>query len=275
MRQTSRLHDPAAPDAVLCVGAGKTLYIGSLDEVGWHLHGAPVFIAGMNGSFRLRLPAGDWTACRSAVIPAGVRHALDLGGDPLAVFYPEPDVAGLDALARLGHGWDARQGILVGNRPVLGAFRELYDDATSVAWSGEAIDDLLAFALRPVGKPPLDPRLRNVVRFLDENPDDLTAAGRIASSQGLSGSRFLHLFSEQVGVPFRRYRIWNRVRAAMKIALRGSSFTEAAAAAGFSDSAHFARCFRDTFGVTPSYVFGKVARAGAIPGRRAGLHALP
>jgi AraC-like DNA-binding protein len=53
----------------------------------------------------------------------------------------------------------------------------------------------------------------------------------------------------------------------MRIALTGSSLTEAAVEAGFTDSAHFARLFRATFGVTPSYVFRKVARAGNIPAR--------
>lgn len=272
MRENHGLYEPAAPDAVLCVGAGKTLYIGSLDNVDWHLHGAPVFIAGVHGSFRLRLPGGDWTACRAAVIPAGVRHALDLGGEPLAVFYPEPDVAGMEALTRFGRGWDERHRILLGSRPDLGVFRGLYDDAASVAWSGEALDDLLGFALRGSGTSRLDPRLCRVVRFLDEHPHDLTGAERIAMTQGLSVSRFLHLFSEQIGVPFRRYRIWNRVRAAMKLVLGGNSFTDAAMEAGFTDSAHFARCFRETFGVTPSYVFGKIARAGAISRRRAALH---
>lgn len=265
MRERDGLNDPAAPDAVLCVGAGKTLYVGSLDQVGWHLHGAPVFIAGVHGPFRLRLPGGDWTACRGAVIPAGVRHALDLAGEPLAVFYPEPDVAGLAALTRLGRGWSEREQILVGEHPALATFRELYDDPASVAWSGEALDDLLAFALGPAASPPLDPRLARIVRFLEEHPDDLTGASTLARAQGLSVSRFLHIFSGQVGVPFRRYRIWNRVRAAMRLALRGGSLTDAALDAGFSDSAHFARCFRETFGVTPSYVFGKVARAGAFP----------
>lgn len=54
------LYEPAAPDAVLCVGSGKTLYVGSLDYVDWHFHGAPVFIAGMTGDFRLHCPDGEW-----------------------------------------------------------------------------------------------------------------------------------------------------------------------------------------------------------------------
>jgi AraC-like DNA-binding protein len=262
------LHEPAAPDALLCVGAGKTLYIGALDDVGWHRHGAPVIIAGLAGAFRLRLPGGDWTWCRSAVIPAGIRHALDLGGDPLAVFYPEPNVAGLSALATLGRHWSPRERILLGMSPAPGVLRELYEHPASLEWSGEALDDLVGHARHGGGEPPLDARLARVLAFLDGRPEDLTRASRIAREQGLSESRFLHLFSERIGVPFRRYRIWNRVRAAMRLALDGSSFTDAALHAGFADSAHFARSFRETFGVTPSYVFGKVARAGALPTAR-------
>jgi AraC-like DNA-binding protein len=256
------------PDALLCVGAGKTLYIGALDDVGWHLHGAPVIIAGLAGPFRLRLPGGDWTWCRSAVIPAGIRHALDLGGDPLAVFYPEPNVAGLSTLAALGRHWSVRESVLLGPAPAPRMLRDLYENPASLAWSGEALDDFVGHARRCGAEAPLDARLARVVAFLDGQPEDLTRASRIAREQGLSESRFLHLFSERIGVPFRRYRIWNRVRAAMRLALDGSSFTDAALGAGFADSAHFARSFRETFGVTPSYVFGKVARAGALPPAR-------
>jgi AraC-like DNA-binding protein len=268
------LYEPAAADALLCVGGGKTLFIGALDDVGWHLHGAPVFIAGLAGRFRLRLPGGDWTVCRSAVIPAGVRHALDLAGEPLAVFYPEPGVAGIAALAAFGGSWRERERILLGDDPEPGMFRELYENAAGIHWSGEALDDLVGHALRRHGGTPLDPRLARVLDFLDAQPDDLTRAEHVARAQGLSVSRFLHLFSEQVGVPFRRYRIWNRVRAAMRLSLDGATFTEAAAGAGFADSAHFARCFRETFGVTPSYVFARVVRSSAMPAARpARLHA--
>jgi hypothetical protein len=62
------------------VGAGKTLYIGSFNRLDWHLHGAPVFIADLTSKFRLRLPSEEWLVCRFAVVPAGVRHELDLDG---------------------------------------------------------------------------------------------------------------------------------------------------------------------------------------------------
>lgn len=52
MPRNEGLYKPAAPDALLRVGGGKTLYVGSLERVDWHLHGAPVFIAGIAGDFR-------------------------------------------------------------------------------------------------------------------------------------------------------------------------------------------------------------------------------
>src|ERR1051325_6492138 len=121
------LNKAAAPDGILCVGAGKTAYVGCLDRVDWHRHGAPVFIAGLAGPFRLATEGGGWVSCRAAVVPAGVRHALDLGGDPLAVFYPEPNVATFSDLMRFGSAWDATGRILMTQTAALSPFRMLYE----------------------------------------------------------------------------------------------------------------------------------------------------
>ncbi len=53
-------------------------------------------------------------------------------------------------------------------------------------------------------------------------------------------------------MPFRRYRAWHRLRAAIREVVGGSSLTAAAHAAGFADQAHFTRSFRRTFGAPPS-----------------------
>jgi AraC-like DNA-binding protein len=77
-------------------------------------------------------------------------------------------------------------------------------------------------------------------------------AAEIAATVGLSPSRFQHLFTAHIGVPFRRYRAWHRLRAAIREVTRGANYTEAAHAAGFADQAHFARHFRRTFGAPAS-----------------------
>jgi AraC-like DNA-binding protein len=264
MGGAERLNEPAGRDAILCVGGGKMLYVGSLERVDWHLHGAPVFIAGLSGTFRLCGSDGAWLSCRAAVIPAGVRHALDVGGDPLAAFYTDPEVADLSQLARLGSGWEANGPILIGKRAEFGLFRELYQDRASLTFAGEAVQEIVRLLHRSAPPPALDPRIRRVIEWLGRNPADPTRAVTFARSERLSVSRFLHLFSREVGVSFRRFRIWMRLRAAAKAALAGQSFTEAAHAAGFSDLAHFSRLHRETFGVSPSYTFRRLARIGAI-----------
>jgi len=263
------LNKAAATDGILCVGAGKTAYVGRLDWVDWHRHGAPVFIAGLAGNFRPGTDDGRWLSCRAAVIPAGVRHALDVGGDPLAVFYPEPNVATFTDLVRFGALWDATGRILVGQTAALGPFRALYEDRTSLSFAGEMLDDLVNFVRAGNGPPLLDPRVARVIEWLGRNPADLTPLDQLVRPDGLSVSRFLHLFSDGVGVPFRRFRIWNRLRAASSMALRGANLTDAAISAGFSDSAHFSRLHRETFGVTPSYILGRLARA-TIAARKKG-----
>jgi len=47
-------------------------------------------------------------------------------------------------------------------------------------------------------------------------------------------------------------------------ALEGASLTEAAHAAGFFDSAHFSRTFRQTFGFAPSTVLGATLRGRVL-----------
>ncbi len=52
----------------------------------------------------------------------------------------------------------------------------------------------------------------------------------------LSEGRFLHLFSEQIGIPWRRYLLWRKILAAGSHVINGHSLTESAHYASFSDS---------------------------------------
>jgi len=75
-------------------------------------------------------------------------------------------------------------------------------------------------------------------------------ASQVASQLALSESRFLHLFSEELGIAWRPYLLWRRMICAIQAIINNSSATDAAHLAGFSDSAHLSRTFRKTFGMT-------------------------
>jgi transcriptional regulator GlxA family with amidase domain len=142
-------------------------------------------------------------------------------------------------------------GVLVGRSGEFSIMRELWEDSTSVTWAGQALDDLLAFSKRQAARG-IDPRVSAAVDYLRTHSDELTSVTQLASCVRLSASQFQRLFTREVGVPFRRYRAWNRIRAAISQIAAGSNFTTAAHAAGFAGQAHFTNDFRRTFGAPPS-----------------------
>ncbi|WDE11773.1 helix-turn-helix transcriptional regulator [Thalassomonas haliotis] len=75
-------------------------------------------------------------------------------------------------------------------------------------------------------------------------------AAEVAGQLALSQSRFLHLFREELGIAWRPYLLWRRMMCALRAILNNASATEAAHLAGFSDSAHLSRTFRNSFGMT-------------------------
>ena len=260
-----RLYERTAPlsgelEALWHLDEGRTFFAGPLDYNASHQHGAPVYLAGLYGSFGLRVEGGRWLAVRTAVIPAGVRHELQLGGQPIGVFYIEPDLAGADALVPLVRDTREDHGALVGRTGEVGALRALYEDATATRWAGAALGDLLGFSRRRARRE-MDSRIARVVAGMSGRVaalGELTPVARLAGEVGLSASRFQHLFTREVGVPFRRYRAWQRMRAAIAEIVRGRTFTAAAHTAGFADQAHFGHDFRRTFGAPASRSLARV-----------------
>ena len=74
----------------------------------------------------------------------------------------------------------------------------------------------------------------------------------LADIAGLSPSRFMHAFTESVGVPVRPYILWLRLQRAACDLMDGASVTSAAHRAGFADGAHLTRTFRRMLGATPT-----------------------
>jgi len=100
----------------------------------------------------------------------------------------------------------------------------------------------------------IDQRVRAALDYLQSQPLKNIAAKELADAVHLSESRLAHLFKQQVGIPVRRYLMWLRLMDAIDCAFAGNTLTDAAAAAGFADSAHFTRTFQAMFGVQPSVV---------------------
>jgi len=71
----------------------------------------------------------------------------------------------------------------------------------------------------------------------------------------LSFSRFLHLFKQEVGAPFRSFRTWKRARSLLHYVNRESNLAHVALDAGYPDSTHFSHSIRQVYGLKPKDIF--------------------
>lgn len=116
----------------------------------------------------------------------------------------------------------------------------------------KTVRQMLDAALPRPSQGAIDQRIKRALDQLHAAAGSRQAATALARAVGLSESRFLHLFKTALGVPFRRYKIWIAMGAAVRGIAQGESLTQAALDAGFASSAHFSATFRDMFGLEPS-----------------------
>jgi AraC-like DNA-binding protein len=242
--------DAGARKSQLAARSGRVLYWGPPFDLDRHRNAVSVFCISPQGQMRVWQDGAtpqEKQPCRTVFIPAGTLHQMDVEGPRIACLYLDP--LGADAELVRSTMTKSADGILtslVNERALLDALEERRHDSTV------EVEQTL---LEQLGLPSLvasDRRIEHAVfRLLDEPLSTLTLAV-LAKEAGLSRDRFRHAFKDATGVPFRRFRIWARMRVAMSVAHSGGSLTEAAHAAGFATSAHFSRCFRAMFGLTPS-----------------------
>ena len=114
--------------------------------------------------------------------------------------------------------------------------------------------DLLFWGER-LASPLFESRIAKVVGWIKHDPCGRLSAVDCARSTGLSVSRFLHLFKEETGIPFRSFRTWKRVRSLLYRVTSSTNLAYLALDAGYPDSTHFSHVVRKVYGMTPTVLF--------------------
>lgn len=230
----------------------RALYVGPSLQLAAHRNAVAVLAVALDGSLEVvhtaEQPEQGFRTCRTVLIEPNQLHLIRGTGRNCAFLY-------LDALSddlpilrngcrerseRASFGLDAEDLVI-----------ELLRDIAHGAEHWHAHRSALAAALQFSRARP-DRRIRAAVDALMRAPHEVTHAVELARVAGLSTSRFQHLFKLETGVPFRRFRSWARLRAALVAAHGGVALTDAAHAAGFSSSAHLSSAFKEMFGMAPS-----------------------
>lgn len=110
----------------------------------------------------------------------------------------------------------------------------------------------------------MDERVTKIFDIIDKSKLKKVTIPDLAKQVFLSESRMQHLFKEEVGISIRKYLLWKRTGSAVSFLQKKPDLTYAAYEAGFSDSAHFSRTFKQMFGVRLKELFKNAAHIKVI-----------
>lgn len=239
------------PDRFLYVGPSKATTLHRNHAAAWLVaYDRPVrvLIGGATEADATAIIEGD-----AAYVPSGVEYAMIDDHETIIVFYWEPESASFLRIAsRIPNGPRGFQC----NLKATGGCEILQRPETTLSEAERLLAPTLGAASESLPLPtPMDPRIVAVLGFLRESPQHYDSLDALAEKVHLSPSRLAHIFKLEVGVPVRRYVLWNKMRRALDFALAGDSLTTAALSAGFSDSAHLSRTVRAMLGIAPEFLF--------------------
>jgi AraC-like DNA-binding protein len=232
---------------------GGNLWIGlSVGAVDLHAHHAIQIAVGFDGPVEFRQsPRDEWVRYSTgALIQPGAPHEFQAPGRRIANILYEPETS-------LGRALLERYpaGPIVGLQASVDKLSEAYDAGSSDA---RIVEETMAFladlARTEVPGHPTDQRILRVVDWVARHIDQPLTLGAAAEVAHLSEGRFRHLFVEETGVAFRPYVLWTRLNRALELGFGGTSWTEAAHATNFADSAHLTRTCRRMYGLNPSSI---------------------
>jgi AraC-like DNA-binding protein len=239
---------------------GLILYAGPGGAAADHAHHALQMMWALDGVLELQVGA-DTVRTSSALVPAGARHGVRAVTGRVVLALVEPTGPRGRVLARQARL--AGSGGLVSAGPVRPPDGDL-GPAALTAWFDGAIAEL-----GWCEDPQVPSRyVQQALDYVDGTIERMPRLAEAAEAGHVSPSRLTHAFSQETGIPFRRYVLWARVRRAVQEVGGGANLTEAAARAGFSDSAHLSRVFRDNFGLSPSLLAAGISLAGSFDRHR-------
>ena len=237
---------------------GGSLWIGKgQGRTQWHTHHAHQLTVAVRGSVRFRTEAdGAWETFEGAIVPSHCAHQFEIGGTTQAHIFVEPETrAGRALTARFGSSEVVRlpeAETRIAARCLFDALQSQSSAEQMVQAALAAIATLSAATTEPSNE--LDPRLARALDYIRSNVRTALSLREVAGAAALSESRFRHLFVAETGSSFRAYLLWLRINLAIESVMAGASWTEAAHAAGFADSAHLTRTHKRMFGIEPTAI---------------------
>ncbi|MEK1907084.1 MAG: helix-turn-helix domain-containing protein [Pseudomonas sp.] len=232
----------------------RTFHLSQFHEPLQLSQAAAMLLVSLDSPLRLECQASQVT-CHSALLPAGLELSVDCRDSRVAICYL--DVFGED-FALLAPRMAASEAGVLHGLDCEAACIKRFDQLHRISAAPEQIYAWMEELINPQQCVPsgfaLDSRIVHAIELIKADVSCNQSIDYLARQVGLSVPRLTQLFRQKIGIPIRRYRQWHRLFVTSVGVARGMSLTEAAVAAGFTDSAHFSHTFRTIIGMTPSAV---------------------
>jgi AraC-like DNA-binding protein len=241
-----------ASDRLMWISPDRVFYVGLLGAPSVRTIGAVIAYVAVEGAIRVSIGGGEWQATQLAVVPPHVPHRVMSEARLIHVVQLEAETVDMTHLPAPMAGCGAVDAPW---------FVERVRQCRS-ALSAQGRDvDLMAldfdrmFFGQAVPSRRLDRRIRAVIDRIKADPSAPSCAETCAEQVHLSFSRFLHLFKQEMGTPFRSFRSWKRARSLLHHVNRDANLAHVALDTGYPDSTHFSHSIRQVYGLKPRDIF--------------------
>lgn len=218
---------------------GQALYAGPSLKLAPHSGSVWCFAVGIGGPLTVTSRHTGRVDGHSVLIPPRLTHRLTCHGTGLVSCYLEPASSRAVRCRAKVSRWHG----VVGSGHVDEERLQFTpaDDESAARW--------LAMAAPPADRR-VDARIAHAANLIRDAGS--LASRELAAEVGLSESRFLHLFRDEMGTTVRRYRLWLRLMNAGGAIAEGKTLTDAAMQSGFASPSHLSDRFKSTFGLSAS-----------------------
>ena len=237
-------------DRIMWITSDRVFYAGLLGAPKMHTKGAIVLYVALEGPVRVRLEGGEWQTTEVAVVQPYVTHQVVVEeGRHIIAMYVEPETVDLQRMPALLRGTG-------GAVDAPGFAVHVRRCHARMVVAGRELDlrtedfDRMIFG-ESLAPRRIDPRITTVLDHIKRDPAFKAVAAECAARVHLSFSRFLHLFKDEVGAPFRSFRAWKRARSLLQYVHSDSNLTYVALDVGYPDSTHFSHSIRQSYGLKP------------------------
>jgi AraC-like DNA-binding protein len=238
-------------DSKLYITKGAALFIGTIADTVFHKHHSIQITISLKKSFVMQI--GNKTInTGSIIINSGIDHKLIGIDDIQALLLIDPESA--YGCIFKNHIWNNKYLNIKINNHIKSYLENTNDKDFCII---EIIRQIAIVCGASTNNKKIinDIRINKIINLIETIDEKKVTIKNLASVISLSESRLQHLFKNHTGISIKKYLQWKRMIDGVNIIVSGKDFTFSSHEAGFSDSAHMSRTFKEMFGINLSDIF--------------------